>query len=192
MATHIRHQGARLEVYPPGTPIVWGPAGLSDIQNRNGSSFVRRTRFRSFGHEGLGDALDKAEEDFCKVAKLAGATVVEHQWGILPVKNNNNRYFLGSLAKRNQEHPDLLPDNHILVAEVELIRNTRKIGKQQRQLIRGACTAFIDSTPIGEPYWSEAFPGQFTTTQPPEAPSSRQLVLVDIEPIMDQKVQPAT
>lgn len=185
----LYHQGAELEVYPRSTPIVWGSAGLGDLEHRKGESFVRRTRFRSLGHTSLGDALAKAEDDFQNVTNRAGGQVVSHQWGVYPVKNNNNRYFLGSQAKITQEHPNLLPEHHILVAEVELIRGTRKLSTKQRQAIRHACSTYVEEVPSGESYWSEALPLQFVTAEPSEPGQKWPIILVDIEPIMDIKTE---
>lgn len=188
MTKKIRHQGAELEVYPTNTPIIWGAAGLHDLQNRKGETFVRRVRFRSPGHNSLGEALEKADADFKNVAGRVGAQIVSHQWGIYPVRNNNNRYFLGSQEKINQNHPDLLPDRHILVAEVELLRDVRKLSPGQKDLIRTACARFDDEVAPGEPYWSEAIPAQFTTICPAAGRKTGwPLILTDVEPIMDIK-----
>lgn len=185
----LHHQGAKLEVYPKSTPIIWGSAGLCDLQNRKSDTFIRRVRFRSIGHASLGDALAKAEDDFRNVADRVGASVIDHQWGIYPVRNNNNRYFLGSQEKHRQEHPDLLPEHYILVAEVEIIRSVRKLSTIQKQAIRRACSAYVDEVPSGESYWSEAIPAQFVTMQPKEPAKEWPITLVDIEPIMDIKTR---
>lgn len=188
MLERYRHQGITLDIYPPSTAIVWGRAALGDIDNRKGSTFVRRVRFRSFGHSTLEEALDKADKDFNDVANRVGARVVDHSWGFYRVRNNSNRYFLGGHDKKSQErHPPLLPDQLILVAEVELLRGLRKTSAQQRNIIREACSDFKATVKPGESYWSEAIPSQFSTYQPIHSASTWPLILHDIEPIMDVK-----
>jgi len=87
---------------------------------------------------GLGDILSKTDTELDRVAGLCGSIVVDHEWGLYPLSNDDEaRYQL-----YKPDYPELLriPPRHLVVAEVHVVKNAKRItpdSAQAQQIIDG-------------------------------------------------------
>ncbi|HET7673314.1 MAG TPA: hypothetical protein VFK11_02260 [Candidatus Saccharimonadales bacterium] len=71
---------------------------------------------------GLMDILRRTDEELGVVAEMCGASVVGHEWGLYPAPPHATQY-----DGFRPVPPELLPEDKILVAIVDVIRGTKDI-----------------------------------------------------------------
>lgn len=172
-----RNIGLELPVYGPETRIAWGKNQVRTAEQRREDTFVRRMRFRAPESSSLKEALSTADDTYDAIALFAGAKVVKHTWGLFKAPGSQ-QYF----KCQPGEHKPLLPDDYILVAEVDIIRGIRGLTGQQKKQLNGSIDLYDRS--VSDQIWADAHPSQFTHGYGPGR-AQPGIWLVDIEPIFD-------
>ncbi|HUP26743.1 MAG TPA: hypothetical protein VM124_03820 [Candidatus Limnocylindrales bacterium] len=165
-----------LPVYEPETKVVYTKPGLREAAKGPDETMVRRVRLgTTLSDMSLKEMLEVADNGFTAVASKCGAQVVPHSWGLYRVGAEDNRY-----DELHDSHP-LLPPDHILVAEVDVIRSLSKATYGQALQINRARRAYEESTE--GLVWRESQPPQFGNGLARGGNAVR-LWLIDIEPIV--------
>jgi hypothetical protein len=115
MTLSLSGPGLELPVYNPETTIIADYDTLTEVSVLETDTFVRVVRFRAPGSASLTEALAIADEEFDYIAQSVGAEVVGHSWGLLPITPELPNEYL-------ENRDPLLPDGHILVAKVDVVR----------------------------------------------------------------------
>lgn len=124
-----------LPVYPPGTQVL-DTAGLRALESpdspvcRDGK--VLRGVHINVDLNGSGQSaedlpfiLERTDEELERVARLCGAEVVPHSWGLL---HDPARSYPDHRPRRTAA--ELVPEDHIVVAEVDVIKGALSLGSE--------------------------------------------------------------
>lgn len=131
MVTTPKVEEPNLPVFGPETPIVTGhdlnKVGIEELSEGYTLPRLVRTvdillRDLAYAPGSLEELLENAEREFHKVAKLCGALTVRPEWGLYPVDPKDPRWRGYIPANRGFGGIITLPKNHILVAEVDVIK----------------------------------------------------------------------
>jgi hypothetical protein len=169
---------------------------------------VEKNAFRQAAQDGVpsflrlcltgGPALDtlsvrvsRAENGFKRVAKLCGATVLPHKYGVLHISPKQQARidpFITTVLEDQSRRSNLLPTDHVLVAAVPaVLEETPALAPydepQATQLAEGIAAYAAEVAATGEGI-RDVDEGQFMHGRmvvAPELPGAR--LYVDIEPI---------
>lgn len=165
-----------LPMYGPETKVVSTKPGLREAAKGPDETIVRRVRLgTTLGGITLEETLKIADSGFAAVASKCGAQVVPHAWGLYRVGAQDNQY-----DELHDSHP-LLPPDHILVAEVDVIRSLTKVTDPQYLRVNQARRAYEESAE--GLVWKESQPYQFGNGII-DCDNVTRLWLFDIEPIL--------
>jgi hypothetical protein len=162
-----------LPVYTNPDQILGGSMNHHKLIHQSGDTIIRRLRLRTKEAEidSLHDVLEIADSLFEEAASFAGATVVNHQWGLAPRPPG---CFIHNDERR------VLPKGYCLAAEIERLTDTYHPNNDQIKLL-DRLEGMQDRTSV---YWDDYHPFQFTNGTGHAGPDT-QLYLHDIEPILD-------
>lgn len=194
-----------LPVYEEATELVWaqdlfnannadaGPErnqALPDRVIRPLQMLVEDTQLLK---NGLMDILKRTDDELAVVAEMCGAFVVGHEWGLYPAPQHATQY-----SGFRPLPPELLPEDHILVAEVDVIRGTKDIVSLDLNIAEGTEHWYAPTEAYGRinqgitNYYNDDRPhkhtdirdDQFVVGTCPQATGNLEHTwLVDIEPV---------
>lgn len=161
----IDHGGVTLPVFDANDTVLIPPrTGQTGELTKQYKDFLRslegRDRFVRYlrvmpGIRGeLSDMLSAADQVFQSAARLVGATVVHHYWGLSPLP--------GVRSGLMYRHPDL-PDGYSLAADVEIVDQTRAVSDSEAAAIRYTLGhPFVTETDsLGKVSWNDCGSSQF-------------------------------
>lgn len=168
-----RHWGLDLPVFPSDSEVLnrWQ---VREIAEHPDNQVIRYVNIFAGGCRQLTlkKALRTADKEFRRVAEMGGAAVIPHTWGLYPRGPSFNPHS-------TQVEVDLLPQGHLLVAEVDVVRNPIEVDDSTADGLLEALRGYAQNRKGLS--WSDANLKQFvhgaTSVQP--VPT---LWLVDIEP----------
>ncbi len=132
MPATLRYSGLDLPVYGPETPLTdvadLRRAAPEQLDTLTADTFLRDVRIsvaydaRDATHVpgNLLHILERTDEELAIAAELCGAEVVGHQWGLFHDPDGVQHRQEDRSALYGAEH--LIPEDHYLVAEVDIIR----------------------------------------------------------------------
>lgn len=163
-----------LPIYPNNGQIFDGSIGSRGLGRLREDTFIRCVRLRTSNAKinSLHDILETADRLFEEAANFAGATVVNHQWGL--TLNHPGRYT-------HKDEDAVLPEGYRLVAEVERLTDTLHPTDEQVSILNKYYSLQDSSEGV---FWTDYHAYQFTNGIGHINPDT-QLYLHDIEPILD-------
>ena len=181
MLVDIVDEFGGIPIFSPETPVITTKRGLIDASyDSDQTNLVRRARIRAPGFDSLRDVLDCADHEFNRVARRVGAKVVRHNWGLVRTPGVSP-YFI---HEDDRDKPaEIVPDDHILVAEVDIIRSVVANSIFKDGLIN--LIRYDYQRRSRGPLWGDPHIDNFWTGIAP-GDTERRLWLLDIEPILEQ------
>ncbi len=188
-----RYNGIDLQVYDAGTPVVTSgdlrQIGEPDSPLRHHDRALRLIEANLDldatqlpPPDKLTDILEKTDDELAEVAKMCGATLIGHEWALLhdPAGNYSDYQPRRPLDK-------LVPQDHIIVAEVDLVRDAltlySKYAREKFPDIYRMITDGIQEYESKESGWilTDMWLPQFVVSETTPGPQEV-IALVDIEP----------
>lgn len=179
-----RYADIDLPVYGKDVDIICRDK-ISDIETvAKSDTFVRAVQLQAPDSMGrnLTEILRRTDEDLAEIARLCGARILEHSWGLHRTDQSVSdvAHVIQDSVFIQKDHP-ALPKNHIIVAEVPLLQNVTAASRHApisttRQINKGLAkyyTAHQDDHVL----W-DMHPGQFMIHEDDD----EKITLVDIEP----------
>ncbi len=161
-------------------------SGLIKVAKEQGSvQYIRRTIIgrtvtaSSISGKGLDHYLGKVDEAFASAAKSIGATVIEHQWGLVPRKSA----YRGNYCPSHLENFGI--KDYLLAAKVPIVSGVSMLNLDPQHYSKVFVKlAHAKDKFVQEHGWVayDAYtPTQFTLL--PKADGNAQIMLHDIDPL---------
>ncbi|HYF96425.1 MAG TPA: hypothetical protein VD947_00100 [Patescibacteria group bacterium] len=148
MVVAPKYQGIEIPLHGPEVDVPGFLDFPTAIREHEGPTFIRpigiyfmgiesgSAQERSIAKLGLSKILDMTDTELQEVAGLCEASIVGHQWGLHKVPEKKQE-----ILSRYNPHPvpllsRLLPEGHIVVAEVDVIKGSTRLPSNIREKIR--------------------------------------------------------
>jgi len=180
----LRYHGLELPKFDPDeVPIAVSKEEIQQAAaNTDSNTIVRLAFLDAIGCPTLKYAIDAFYDGIEQVSEDCGADVVGHQFGLCewPLMVP---YAIGQDTLT--ENPGILPEGHILVAEVDVIRNLTELTQAQEAAIACAAVAYRCQSLRSsfQHRWNDLLSEQFKNGVGPYETEER-LWLLDIEPAL--------
>lgn len=113
-----------LPVYPPDIEVLRHTEQYRKAVDEGVTSFLRIAGVEPpSGVDSLSDLLRTTDEHLSLAAQYCGASVVGHEWGLI----NNKKAKIPAIVPGISR--GVLPKNHLLIARVDVVQQTRTHGR---------------------------------------------------------------
>jgi hypothetical protein len=176
-----------LPVYEADSPLT-DPARLEGAETLTSTTFLRAVHADFYTADnsetgiGLKDFLDEADAELERAAGLCRASVAGHRWGLMQQPSDQRPYT----------HNLAIPEGHILVAEVDIIRDAVQLDLLQLPKALSTSVTGTIAVGIGMARYNhglrrghrliDMMPSQFVLGTCPKVDDVSRAWLVDIEP----------
>jgi hypothetical protein len=181
-----RNASPDLPIYGPDTQVLFS-GEIFDAQDLEQDSFARAIRVeapRLMGNNLL-RILNKADRHLERIARTCGAQLLEHTWGLYDASNEP----ADDVVYQRGNRPESLgiPDDHIVVAKVPVIRSVRRLTSSNNpisEVIKNKTEEYYDKKELFK--LDDLEYSQFVTgsVKPPfglKGDSAASLFLVDLD-----------
>ncbi len=163
-----------------GDQVLWPPYDSKIVASENNCSQTTPTAIRYCDimapkDYSLREVLEIADDEFENIARITGTFVVTHSWGLFkaPAPTSINDMYI----RRGQ-----LPRHYLLAAEVEVIRNIRKLTADQKSDLEQVGSDYYSSEQRRAGLtWTDLSANQFINGKR-QGELTERTWLVDIEP----------
>lgn len=176
-------------------PLAYHESDFRRVASAGYDSFIRPVSYDSvvLGNKGLRDTLEETDAVFETIALRCGATVVSHEWGVIPRDEKLvDGLEQGRKASLLNDYKDLLPVEFALAARVAVVKDTRgrRLSPLEMSAVEEAVHGHRLTAQVGSLVWSDGEAHQFRPSGASRS-ASRKVWLIDIEPAMKRKPEEA-